>query len=107
MSSDDFEDLLASSGNENSKKEKLSGSRESLGSLFVGLGEAINIKVLLFIFVTYILINSDYFVHNILNKISPSSVNGQVICGTGVIIQALLYVSLCAVFIGLDSKNLV
>jgi hypothetical protein len=107
MSEQDFEDILASSGNDKPKKETMTNTRESLGSLFIGLGETIKVKVLLFIFVMYILLNSDYFVHNILSKMSPDAVDGQIINGTGVIIQALLYVALCGVFIALDEKGLV
>ena len=107
MRDQDFEDILASSNDEKHKKEKISGSRESLGSVFVGLGNTIKVKVLIFIFITYIILNSEYFVHNVLCKMSPNAVDGQVINGTGVVIQAILFVLFCAVFISLDSKDLI
>lgn len=103
MSEQDFEDILSSGTN---KPPTSCKSRESMGSLFVGLGETIRVKILLFIFIMYVLINSDYFVINILAKMSPCAVDGQVISNTGVIIQALLYVALCGVFITLDENGL-
>jgi hypothetical protein len=107
MDSDDFEDLLASSGDDKPKKEKMTKTRESLASLFVGLGETIKIKVLIFIFVTYLLLNSDYFIHSVLARMSSCAVNGQAITGTGVVIQSLLFVALCGIFLSLDSKDMV
>lgn len=104
MSDLTFEDIIGSSGNK--KNAKNIKSRESMESLCVGLGEIIPIKVLVFIFITYLLLNSDYFVTKILVKI-PNAVEGQVINGTGVIVQALLYVFLCGLFIALDKKELI
>jgi hypothetical protein len=106
MSEQDFEDLLTS-GNDKPTKETLCKSRESLGSLLVGIGETIKVKILVFMFIAYLLVNSDYFVHNVLAKISTDAVDGQVINGVGVIIQALLYVAICGIFMSLDGKKLV
>jgi hypothetical protein len=105
-SNDDFEDLIASSNktvrNSSCKKS------DSIGSVFASIGQTIPFKALIFIFIVYILINSDYFLQNILFKMSKcSTTDGVNVVAAGVILQALIMAVLSGIFLSLDSMNLV
>jgi hypothetical protein len=105
-SNDDFEDLIESS---NKTTRKVSGKKsDSLGSVFVSIGQTIPFKAIIFIFIVYILINSDCFLQKVLFKLSKgSTTDGVNVVSSGVILQALIMAVLSGVFLSLDSMNLV
>ena len=105
-STDDFEDLIASSSQ--TASNTFAKTTDSIGSIFVSLGQTIHVKALIFIFIVYVLINSDYFLQNVLFKISGcSTTDGINVVGMGVLLQALLMTILCGIFLSLDAMDLV
>lgn len=101
MSNDDFEDLIAVCEVKKPKNKTFKKAGDSIGSVCVGMVKTVKPLFLLYIFLMYIIINSGSFVRGCLSKF-PNTVEGSSITEKGIILQSIVFVLLCAVFLVLE-----